>query len=48
MGGTQENGQNGQSPNLEYHLQLKTKEDLAGSGLEYEGEKDNPCEDGKE
>ena len=26
MGGTQENGRNGQSPDLGYHLQLKTKE----------------------
>ena len=35
MGESQENGQNGQSPDLKYHLQLKTKEDLVGSGLEY-------------
>ena len=36
MGETQENSvtqQNGQNPHLKYHLQLKTKEDVGGSGL---------------
>lgn len=36
MGETQENSvtqQNGQNPHLKYQLQLKTKEDVGGSGL---------------
>ena len=36
MGETQEYWvahQNGQSPHLKYHLQLKAKEDVGGSGL---------------
>ena len=36
MGETQGNRvihQNGQSPHHKYHLQLKTKEDIEGSGL---------------
>lgn len=35
MGETQENSvtqQNGQNPHLKYQLQLKTKEDVGGSG----------------
>ena len=44
MGETQENGQNGQSPDLKYRLQLKTKEDFV---WDVEGEKDNPRNDGK-
>ena len=37
---TQENWvthQNGWNPHLKYHLQLKTKEDVGGSGLELQG-----------
>ena len=44
MGETQENQaacQNGQSPYIKYHLQLKTKENVGGSGLGFKGEEGN-------
>ena len=39
--------QNGQNPHLKYHLQLKTKEDIGGSGLRLQGEKGNSHGDEK-